>query len=139
VVQQNSLGAPFDPDPDDELPNDPPITEEYLRDSVEDVELSWPDDNPQDAPAGGIDQLSEAVKDDMPGPNAQDAINRGLRSPNERTGDNQFDKRYFDVEDNPDLGVKSQNGQTVEDRVTEEELQVDRTSDDDPDIEQRIG
>jgi len=124
IQQNNSMGAPFDPKPDEELPDDQEsLTDDYLDDSVRDVELSWPDDNPEDAPAGGIDQLREAVRDDMPGGDSRDAIDRELHSPNEAR--NQYRPEYFDTEENVDADFLSPDGKTVEDEVVDDETSGD--------------
>lgn len=131
----NTMGAPYDPDPADELPdNQEPLNEDYLDDAVSDVETDFYDD-PEDVPAEDRDQLREGVMDDMPGDTEQ-ALQRELHSPNERRN-SEDDPRYYDSDRNPapDAAVGHD---SAADATAARDMAGDMAADD-PDIEQRIG
>lgn len=131
----NNIGAPYDPDPDNQLPdNQQPLNEDYLDNAVNDVPENLLD-NPEDIPADEADQLREAVKDTMPGDN-EAAVRRGLDSPNDPKN-SQDNPRYYDSDRNPDPDA-AVGSQTIADAAAEREMEGD-LSEDDPDVVQRIG
>lgn len=97
----NSIGAPFDPDPDSQLPDDQTtLKDDYLDNAVADVPQGMLD-NPEDIPIEEKDQLREAVLDDMPGADTEDAERRIQESPNELKN-SRDDQSQYDSDRNPD-------------------------------------
>lgn len=130
----NNVGAPYDPDPEDQLPdNQQPLNKDYLDDAAMDVSGEMLDD-PEDIPKEEIDQLREAVLDDMPG-DTKESAHRELESPNEKR--NEFNPSYFDSDRNmnPDAAVGTK---SVADEMADEDMDGD-LADNDPDVVQRIG
>lgn len=131
----NNIGAPYDPDPDDALPDDQTtLNDDYAQNAASEVPREMLD-NPEDIPADEEDQLREAVKDDMPGDN-EDALRRQRESPNERTI-SRDDPKYYDSDRNPDPDAAISHD-SVADKAAAEEMKGD-VSEDDPDFERRIG
>lgn len=124
-----------DDDTTTQLDDDRSLNDDYLDDSVQEVERTFPDDAPEDAPAGGIDQLRQSVRDDMPGDDAQ-AMLREATSPNERQ--NQFEPRNFDVEENTAADFTSPDSESVADKQAREETAGDPPADDEH-LDHRVG
>lgn len=96
----NAMGAPFDPEPDEELPETQrPLNEDYLDSAVSDVPQGMLD-NPEDIPMEEKPFLREAVEDDMPG-DTEDAIRRERESPNTQKN-REDDPSQYDSDRNPD-------------------------------------
>jgi hypothetical protein len=130
----NPIGAPYDPDPDDALPdNQKPLTDDYVDDAVDDVERDLYD-NPEDVPAEDREQLREGVLDTMPGD--MDDAHRDLQSPNSPRN-RADDPRAYDSDRNPDLDAAV--GKRTSDEVLSEEEMLGDVSEDDPRVERRIG
>lgn len=131
----NNVGAPYDPKPEDALPdNQETLNDDYAENAANDVPENMLD-NPEDIPADEEDQLKEGILDTMPG-DTEDAVRRDLESPNEPKN-RENDQRYYDSDRNPDLDAAISH-QSVADKAAEREMEGD-ISEEDPEVERRIG